>query len=269
MEVTQLFSVKGKNVLITGGGSGIGKMIATGFVANGATVFISSRSKKDLDATCSELNEKGPGTCTAVAADLSTVAGCVALANTLKQEHKLSKLHVLINNSGFTWGEPFEKFQERGWDRVMDLNVKSVFFLTKELLPLLKAATTDEDPARIINVGSVAGEKPQQVPTYSYDASKAALHHLSKKMASDFSQHRITVNVLAPGVVPSRMSKQLLTYNSKEALAEGTPLGRLGTPEDMAGCAIFLSSRASAWVTGVVLSADGGHLIDVRGRSKL
>lgn len=164
----------------------------------------------------------------------------------------------LINNSGIAWGEPMSTFQEAGWDRVMALNVKSVFYMTRECLPLLEAAATKESPAHVINIGSIAGITGQAVPTYSYDASKAAVHHLTKKLASDLAPSNICVNAIAPGFVPSKMSAQLVSYASKDAIRKNIPLGRLGDAGDMAGAALFLASRASAWVTGAILVVDGG-----------
>jgi len=165
---------------------------------------------------------------------------------------------VLVNNSGVSWGEPLDKYQEKGWDKVMDVNVKGLFFLTKELLPLLEVTATSADPARIINIGSVAGLNPQPIPTYAYDTSKAAVHHLSRKLAGELASRNITVNVIAPGAVPSKMSNQLLKYADEDALRAA--LGRWGSPEDMAGAAIYLSSNAGAWVTGGILKVDGGGL---------
>jgi len=256
--------VKDKVVLVTGGGRGIGRMFAEGFVKNGCKVFISSRSKSACDKTAEELTAMGPGICISAPGDLSSVAGLRALVETLTTQHKVDKLHVLINNSGNAWGEPLEKFTEKGWDRVMDLNLKSVFFLTQMLLPQLKAAATKDDPARIINIGSVAGIHPQPFPTFSYDASKAALHHLTKKLAFELGSSFITVNAIAPGFVPSKMSSQLLTYDSMETYGATVPMGRVGKPQDMAGAALFLSSTAGSWVTGVTIPVDGGSLVKAR-----
>jgi len=176
------------------------------------------------------------------------------LAAALSQ--KIDILHVLVNNSGFTWGQELSKFEEKGWDRVMDLNLKSVFFLTQALLPLIKAAARKEDPARIINIGSVAGIVPQVHPTYSYDASKAALHFLTKKLAKDLAKDNITVNVIAPGFIPSKMSAQFKM--DPQILEKTIPLSRVGKPSDMAGVAIFLASPISSYITGSVIPVDGG-----------
>lgn len=261
MDVKSLFGVEGKTVLVTGGGRGIGAHIAEGFVRNGATVYIVSRSKAACEAKAAELTNMGPGKCIALSADLSNVAACEEVAKKL-QDSGVTKLHVLVNNSGVSWGEPVEKHSEKGWDKVMDLNVKAIFFLTKSLLPLLKAAGTFEDPARVINVGSIFGIGIQLFPTIAYDVSKAAVHHLTRKLAGELSDRKITVNAIAPGFVPSKMSSQLSVYQPKDMMAKTIPLGRPGTPADMAGAAIYLSSRAGAWVTGSVLTVDGGFLVN-------
>jgi len=267
LEVNSLFNVSGKTALVTGGGQGIGNMISAGLVQNGCRVIICSRNKKQLAETESELNGiaagGGGGSCESLEADLGTLAGVKGVVAALA-ERKVEKLHICVNNSGMAWGEPLEGFSEKGWDRVMNVNVKGLFFLTQAVVPLLRSAATPEDPARIINIGSVAGFKPQTVPTYSYDVSKAAVHHLTKKLASDLSGDHITVNAIAPGLVPSKMSNQLLTYAGEERLRKGIPLNRLGRPGDMAGTALFLCSRAGSWVTGQVIAVDGGFLVDVR-----
>ena len=177
-----------------------------------------------------------------------------------------TKLHVLVNNSGTSWGAPMETHSEKGWDKTYALNVKGVFFLTREVLPMLDKASTKTDPGRVINIGSIAGLRPQVFPTFSYDVSKAAVHHLTKKLADELSDRRasggesITVNAVAPGYVPSRMSAQLEGYEEAKAIAEGLPLRRKGGVGDMAGAALFFASAAGAWTTGVILRVDGGHL---------
>lgn len=265
LQVNSLFGVEGKTVLVTGGATGIGLMIAAGFVANGARVYVASRSLDRCQAVAKHLDAKGPGRCFAMSEDLSTEQGCVNLAGQLKA--KEGKLHVLINNSGTSWGAPLEKHSEKGWDKVYALNVKGIFFLTRECLPLLDAGSVPDDPARVINIGSIAGIKPQVFPTYSYDVSKAAVHHLTRKLADELADrrpkggHAITVNAIAPGYVPSNMSAQLANYKQSKDIAEnGIPLRRRGAAGDMAGAALYLASSAGAWVTGITLPVDGGHI---------
>jgi NAD(P)-dependent dehydrogenase (short-subunit alcohol dehydrogenase family) len=185
-------------------------MIASGFVRNGANVYICSRDQKAITETAKRLTEKGTGQCTGITIDLSKHESAKQLIDELQNKHHVSKLHVLVNNSGNSWGEPLEKFPEKGWDHVMNLNVKAVFFLTQQAVPLLEAAATAEDPARIINIGSVTGIQPQRIPTWSYDVSKAAIHHLTKKFAGELASKSITCNALAPGFVPSRYELQPL-----------------------------------------------------------
>lgn len=257
-----LFGVAGKHCLVTGGGRGIGLMVAAGLVANGASVYIVSRTAKVCDAVAAALSARGPGTCVSLGgADLSTDAACVELASRLKQH--TGRLHVLVNNSGTSWGEPMDKFPDKAWSKVFDLNVKAVFNLTRACLPLLRAAGSHADPARVVNVGSVAGIRPQAWPTYSYDVSKAAVHHLTTKLAGELAGERVTVNALAPGLVPSKMSDQLAAYASKDQIAASVPLGRVGSAEDMAGAVLYFAGRAGAWTSGVTLVVDGGALAGV------
>ena len=232
-------------------------MFSSGFVQNGARVYITSRKASECEKVAADLSAKGPGKCFALAEDLATLAGIASFARRLKAAGE-DKVHVLINNSGISWGQPMMEFQEKGWDQVFALNVKSVFYMTREMLPFLEKSATKENPAHVINIGSIAGITGQAVPTYSYDASKAAVHHLTKKLASDLAPSHICVNAIAPGFVPSKMSSQLLTYADKATIEKNIPMGRLGDPADMAGAALFLSSRASAWITGAILVADGG-----------
>jgi NAD(P)-dependent dehydrogenase (short-subunit alcohol dehydrogenase family) len=255
LSLSSLFSVAGKVCVVTGGGRGIGEMIARAYVENGARVYITSRQADALSQTASALTKAGPGSCHAIPEDLSTEAGCKRFAAALGEREK--ELHVLVNNSGISWGAPFERFPEAQWDKIFALNVKSLFLLTRALHGLLKAGSRDGDPARVINIGSIAGVNHQPVPTYSYDASKAAVHALTKKLASELAPS-ISVNAIAPGFVPSRMSKGLLAYAGEDLIKQGIPMGRMGNAADMGGAAIYLSSRASSWVTGQILVVDGG-----------
>mmetsp|Transcript_28482 Transcript_28482/g.77125 ORF Transcript_28482/g.77125 Transcript_28482/m.77125 type:complete len:286 (-) Transcript_28482:444-1301(-) len=255
--LNSLFSVAGKNVLITGGSRGIGLMIAKNFVDAGANVLLTSRS----DAACKEAAESITPPPMYVASNVSNRKGCEELAEYAGRVFD-NKLDVLINNAGASWGEPIERTSGKanwGFDKVLDLNVKGVFYLTRACLPLLQKGATPENPSRVINVGSVVGIVPQAAPTHAYDASKAAVHSLTKKLSADLAPKNITVNALAPGFVATRMSKGLGTWGATEdVIAKGIPLGRMGSEEDMAGACLYLSSRAGAWCTGVILNVDGG-----------
>jgi len=248
-----LFNVAGKVALVTGGSRGIGEMIAEGFVANGVKTYISSRKAEACDATAARLSALG--TCISIPSDLSSAEGLQALVGELRRRE--DTLDILVNNAGATWGAPLEEFPESAWDKVMDINVKSPFFLTQALLPLLANSATQEDPARIIMVGSVDGLNVNQLPTFSYGPSKAAVHHLTRVLASHLAARNITVNAIAPGPFPSKMMAHTLE-NFGEQVRNGVPLKRIGEPADMAGAAIYLSSKASSYVTGVVIPVDGG-----------
>ncbi len=248
-----LFSVEGKIALVTGGSRGIGEMIARGYVENGARTYISSRKAEVCDALAAELSKLG--TCISLPADLSTLAGTQALVAELSGREK--QLDILVNNAGANWGQELSEFPESGWDKVMDLNLKSPFFLTRDLIPLLKAGATAADPARVINIGSVDGLHAPMLETYSYSSSKAALHHLTRILARKLTPEHITVNAVAPGPFESKM--MAATLNAfRDSIIKGNPSGRIGEPEDMAGVAIFLASRAGAYVTGAVIPVDGG-----------
>jgi len=249
----ELFSIRGKCALVTGGGSGIGWMIADGFARAGARVYIASRKRVELDARIAEL--AGAGDCRAIEADLSSDAGCASLGDEL--ERLEPKLDVLVNNAGANWNAPYAEFPEAAWDRVLDVNVKAVFALTRRLTPMLERAASDDDPARVINVGSVDGLNVPAMDTWAYGASKAAVHHLTRMLARKLAPKRITVNAVAPGPFQSRMMRATLERLG-DSVAKTVPLGRIGRPDDMAGVAIFLASRAGAWVDGVVLPVDGG-----------
>ena len=248
-----LFDIAGKVALVTGGSRGIGEMIAEGFVTNGVRTYISARKAEACDATAARLSELGE--CISIPADLSTADGISELVDAIKVREET--LDILVNNAGATWGAPIEQFPEAGWDKVMDINVKSSFFLTQALLPLLENAASPEDPARIIMVGSIDGLGVNSLPTFSYGPSKAAVHHLTRTLASHLAARSITVNAIAPGPFPSKMMAHALDTMG-EQIRQGVPLKRIGEPEDMAGVAIYLASRASSYVTGVVIPVDGG-----------
>ena len=250
--MTDLFSIAGKVAVVTGGSRGIGLMIASGFVDAGAKVYISSRKAEVCDAVAAELSERGE--CVSLPADLSTEDGCRGLASRIA-EHE-SKVDILVNNAGATWGTPLEDFDEAAWERVLAVNVKGVFHLTKFLLPQLEAAGTQETPARVINIGSIDGIHVPALETYSYSASKAAVHQLTRHLAKRLAP-AITVNAIAPGPFESKMMKATLDAFGDQ-IAEGAPLKRIGRPDDMAGTAIFLASRAGAYLTGAVIPVDGG-----------
>jgi len=248
-----LFDVAGKVALVTGGSRGIGEMIAEGFVANGVKTYISSRKAEACDATAARLSKQGE--CISIPADLSTMEGIATLVGQI--EDREEKLDILVNNAGATWGATLEEFPEGAWDKVMDINVKGPFFLSQALLPLLEKSATAEDPARIIMVGSVDGLNVNRLPTFSYGPSKAAVHHLARTLASHLAARNITVNAIAPGPFPSKMMAHTLDKFG-EQIREGVPLKRIGRPGDMAGAAIYLSSRAGSYVSGVVIPVDGG-----------
>ncbi|HEY1830969.1 MAG TPA: SDR family oxidoreductase [Acidimicrobiales bacterium] len=247
-----LFSIAGKTALVTGGTRGIGKMIAEGFVDAGATVYISSRKAEVVAEVAAELSAKG--TCIGIPADLSTEAECRRLAGEIGAQ--VDKLDILVNNAGATWGSPLADFDDAAFDRVLALNVKGVFHLTKFLVPLLQAAGTQEEPARVINIGSVDGIHVPVLETYSYSASKAAVHQLTRHLAKRLAPS-ITVNAIAPGPFESKMMATTLEAFG-EQIAANAPLKRIGRPDDMAGTAIFLSSRAGAYLTGAIILVDGG-----------
>jgi NAD(P)-dependent dehydrogenase (short-subunit alcohol dehydrogenase family) len=250
--MSDLFSIAGKSALVTGGSRGIGLMIARGYVEAGARVYISSRKSDVLDEVAAELSKVGE--CHAIAADLSSEAECRRLAEAIATRE--STLDILVNNAGATWGAPLEQFDEAAWERALALNVKGVFHLTKFLLPLLEEAGTAEEPARVINIGSIDGIRVPLLENYSYSASKAAVHMLTRHLAKRLAPE-VTVNAIAPGPFESKMMAATLEAFG-EQIAAGTPLKRIGRPDDMAGAAIYLASRAGAYLTGAVIPVDGG-----------
>jgi NAD(P)-dependent dehydrogenase (short-subunit alcohol dehydrogenase family) len=250
MDTTNLFRLDGRVALITGGSRGIGKMIAAGFIAQGAKVYISSRKADACFATADKLGEN----CIALPQDVSSVAGCKALAAQFA-EHE-PKLDILVNNAGAAWGEPFEVFPEIGWDKVMDLNVKSPFFLTQALHEPLKAAASRACPAKVINITSIDGQRLNPWDTYSYHASKSALIYLTKRMAARLIRDGINVTSIAPGAFGSEMNRAARDHG--DAVAQAIPSKRIGEAEDMAGAAIYLASRAGDYVVGDTITVDGG-----------
>jgi len=247
---TDLFSLQGRTALITGGSRGIGKMIAKGFIDQGAKVYISSRKPGACDATAAELGDM----CVSLPQDVSTVDGCKALA-TAYATHE-SKLDILVNNAGAAWGAAFDEFPENGWDKVLDLNLKSPFFLTQALAPALRASATFDKPAKVINVASIDGIRPNPQETYSYQASKSGLIHLTRRMAARLIQDNIVVTCIAPGAFASEMNRDARDHG--EEIAKRIPFHRIGTDEDMQGVAIYLASRAGDYAVGVTIAVDGG-----------
>lgn len=248
-----LFDVKGKVALVTGGAKGIGAMITQGLVESGVKVYISSRSVEDCDAFAEKMNEIGE--CVALPTDLLDMGNIENLAKAISE--KESKLDILINNSGASWGAPLGEFPEKGWDKVMDLNVKSLFFLTQKLLPLINAASTPESPGRIINISSIMAVTPMTMNAWSYAASKAAVMQLTRNLAHELVRKNVLVNAIAPGFFPTKMTAGL----DEKVLKSVTPIGRLGQPGDIAGLVIFLCSSAGSFMTGNYIPLDGGALV--------
>lgn len=253
MAITDLFSIEGKTAVVTGGSRGIGLMIARGFVEAGAKVYISSRKKEVCDEVAEELSNSGE--CISAPADLSTEDGAIQLASQVSQNE--DNVHILINNAGAAWGAPIAEYPDSGFDKVMNLNVKGIFHCTKHFLPMLEAAGTEDDPARIINIGSIDGIRVPILENYAYSASKAGVHMLTRHLAHHLVDKHITVNAIAPGPFPSKMTKFMFDMG-EDMVASQVPLKRAGRPDDMAGAAIYLSSRAGSYLTGAIIPVDGG-----------
>lgn len=257
----ELFSVAGKVALVTGAATGIGRMAATGLVRGGAHVLIASRKGEACEVVAAELNALGaPGRAEGFAGDVGSEEGIAALVGEVR--NRTQRLHILVNNAGLTWGADLETFPYAAWARVLNVNVTGLFHLTRELLPLLEAAASDDDPARVINLGSVMGTQPMADGAYSYTASKAAVHHLTRTLANELAERRITVNAFAPGPFQSRMTAFATAGEENAArVGERVPLGRIGRPDDIAGATLYLCSRAGSYVTGAILPLDGGQSV--------
>ena len=262
LSIEELFSVAGRTVLVTGGSRGIGEMIAAGFLANGAKVYISSRKAEVCDATAERLAATYGGSCVSIPANLATVDGATALAQELARREE--RLDVLVNNAGASWGATLGEFPESGWDKVMDTNVKGVFFLTQALLPLLQAAADPEAPARVINIGSIDGIRTSRFENWSYGASKAAVHMLTRQLAATLVARDILVNAIAPGPFPTWMLSTGVGGGGDveatdwELVGQTNPRGRVGRPSDIAGTALVLASPAGAFIVGQTIVCDGG-----------
>lgn len=258
--LNDLFSVAGKTALVTGAATGIGRMAATGLVMGGANVLIASRKGADCARVADELNALGHGRAEGFAGDVSTEEGIAALVGEVR--NRTDKLHILVNNAGVTWGADYESFPYAAWAKVMNVNVTGLFHLTRELTPLLQQSSSQDDPARIINLGSVMGTQPLADGAYSYTASKAAVHHLTRTLANELAERHITVNAFAPGPFQSRMTAfATATDEQADHVGARVPLGRIGAPDDIAGATLYLCSRAGRYVTGAVLPLDGGQSV--------
>ena len=256
-----LFSIKGKIALVTGGSRGIGEMIAAGFLSSGAKVYICSRKVEACDLAAKKLSQEFGGECISIPTDLSNMEG---IENLVKEiSNKESQLDILINNAGTAWGAPIDKYPEMGWDKVMDTNVKGVFFLTQKLLPLLRTSGSHENPSRVVNIGSIEGIIKGSFDNFAYGPSKAALHHLTRVLAASLIKENIIVNAIAPGPFPTWMLSTGVGFGGKTDIDWGVvgkhnPSGRVGNMEDIAGLAIFLCSRASSYTVGQTITCDGG-----------
>lgn len=255
--MSDLFAIAGKTAVVTGGATGIGAMITRGYIEAGAKVYISSRKLDAITAFAEEMSAlPGSAGCIPVAANLADHDECRRVASEIS-EREGGRLDILVNNAGANWGEAYETFPDAAWDRVLDLNVKGVFHLTRYLTPALAAAGTAEDPARVINIGSIDGIQVPVLDTYSYSASKAAVHHLTKVLARKLAPQHITVNAIAPGPFRSKMMNATLDA-AHDLIVSQVPLGRIGEPDDLAGISILLAARAGAWMTGCIIPVDGG-----------
>jgi NAD(P)-dependent dehydrogenase (short-subunit alcohol dehydrogenase family) len=248
-----LFDLTGKTAVVTGGSRGIGFMAAKGLVQAGARTYVASRDVEACERAAQELDQFGE--VVPLGADLATPEGCATFTDEIANRE--AALHILVNNAGAAWGAPLEEYPVSGWDKVMNLNLRAPFLVTRALLPLLEKAADADGPARVINVGSIDGLRVPEMQTYAYSASKAGLHHLTRVLAVELGPRQIAVNAIAPGPFESKMMAATLEAE-QDHLEQTAPLRRIGRPEDIAGAVVYLSSRASSYVTGAVLPVDGG-----------
>ena len=257
MKIDEIFSVKNKVAVVTGGSRGIGEMIASAYLANGARVYITSRKADICDAKAIELSERYDAQCISLPSDLSSVEGIDSFVRDVESLEE--SIDILVNNAGAAWAEPIDQFTERGWDKVMDLNVKSVFFSTQKFLPLLRKSASLDDPARVINIGSIDGIGTPVFETYPYSASKASVHHMTRVLAARLVKENILVNAIAPGPFPSDMLGAAVEHNY-EGIISRNPVHRMGRAEDVGGLAIYLSSKAGSYTVGETITCDGGTI---------
>lgn len=252
--INEMFSVAGKIAIVTGGSRGIGKMIAQGFVENGVKTYITARKAEACEATAAELSTGG--VCIALPADISTTSGRNQFVEAIKQRE--SKIDILVNNAGAAWGASFEDYPDEGYDKVMNINVRAVFMLTRDLLPLLTKDASTENPSRVINIGSIDGLRVSSTDNFAYGASKAAVHFLTRNLAVRLARKGLTINAIAPGPFESKMMAHTLAQ-FQDRIEKENPMGRIGSPRDMAGLALFLASPAATYMTGQVIALDGGR----------
>lgn len=259
MNLESLFSLKGKIAVVTGGSRGVGAMIAEGFVSAGARVYISARDGDACELTARDLN-RYPGECIAFPGDVSSITGIETLVAALTEREE--SVEILVNNAGTIWNERFDQFSVEGWDKVMNLNARSVFFMTQKMLPLLRSAARTDDPSRVINIASVLGARSNPMRAYSYCASKAALAQMTKNLAHDLAKENITVNGIAPGYFPSKMTSSIIEdAAANKAMLSKVRMGRQGKKEEIAGLVIYMASKSGAYLTGDIVYLDGGLIL--------